>query len=388
MLTIILAAALSVATPVLREDNIPQIVSLLTLEEKAAILVGCGSTAFDGIGRNDVGVKGSAGATHPIPRLGIPSIVFADGPAGLRIDPVRSGTDKTYYCTGFPIGTMLASTWNTAIVRSVGEAMGNEVLEYGVDVLLAPGMNIHRNPLCGRNFEYFSEDPVLCGEIAAAYVQGVQSNGVGTSVKHFALNNQELNRLHNDARVSERAAREIYLRAFEIAVRKAQPWTLMTSYNNINGVHASENRRLLTDVLRYDWGFRGVVVTDWGGGYDTAAQIHAGNDLIQSGSDARYNALIEAVKDGRLAMEYVDACVTRALELIVKCPAFRGYKFSEAPDLEAHAKVCRAAADEGIVLLKNRGALPAGPDGVTALLGVTSYACIAGGTGSGDVHRP
>ncbi|MBQ5363748.1 MAG: glycoside hydrolase family 3 protein, partial [Bacteroidales bacterium] len=388
MLTIILAAALSVATPVLREDNIPQIVSLLTLEEKAAILVGCGSTAFDGIGRNDVGVKGSAGATHPIPRLGIPSIVFADGPAGLRIDPVRPGTDKTYYCTGFPIGTMLASTWNTAIVRSVGEAMGNEVLEYGVDVLLAPGMNIHRNPLCGRNFEYFSEDPVLCGEIAAAYVQGVQSNGVGTSVKHFALNNQELNRLHNDARVSERAAREIYLRAFEIAVRKAQPWTLMSSYNYINGVHASENRWLLTDVLRDDWGFRGVVVTDWGGGYDTAAQIHAGNDLIQSGSDARYNALIEAVKDGRLAMEDVDACVTRALELIVKCPAFRGYKFSEAPDLEAHAKVCRAAADEGIVLLKNHGALPAGPDGVTALLGVTSYAFIAGGTGSGDVHRP
>ena len=388
MLTIILAAALSVATPVLREDNIPQIVSLLTLEEKAAILVGCGSTAFDGIGRNDVGVKGSAGATHPIPRLGIPSIVFADGPAGLRIDPVRPGTDKTYYCTGFPIGTMLASTWNTAIVRSVGEAMGNEVLEYGVDVLLAPGMNIHRNPLCGRNFEYFSEDPLLCGEIAAAYVQGVQSNGVGTSVKHFALNNQELNRLHNDARVSERAAREIYLRAFEIAVRKAQPWTLMSSYNYINGVHASENRWLLTDVLRDDWGFRGVVVTDWGGGYDTAAQIHAGNDLIQSGSDARYNALIEAVKDGRLAMEDVDACVTRALELIVKCPAFRGYKFSEAPDLEAHAKVCRAAADEGIVLLKNHGALPAGPDGVTALLGVTSYAFIAGGTGSGDVHRP
>ena len=388
MLTFILAAAVSAATPVLREDNIPEIVSLLTLEEKAAILVGCGSKAFDGIGRNDVGVKGSAGATHAVPRMGIPSIVFADGPAGLRIDPTRPGTDKTFYCTGFPIGTMLASTWNPDLVRSVGEAMGNEVLEYGVDVLLAPGLNIHRNPLCGRNFEYYSEDPLLAGEIAAAFVSGVQSNGVGTSVKHFALNNQELNRLHNDARVSMRAMREIYLRAFEIAVRKAQPWTLMTSYNYINGVHASENYWLLAEILRGEWGFKGAVVTDWGGGYDTAAQIHAGNDLIQSGSDARYNALIQAVKDGSLSMDDVDACVTRALELIVKCPSFRGYKYSDTPDLQAHAQVCRTAADEGVVLLKNNGALPAGPDGVTALLGVTSYAFIAGGTGSGDVHRP
>ena len=388
MLTFILAAALAVSGPVLRPDNIPEIVSLLTLEEKAAILVGCGSSAFDGIGRNDIGVKGSAGATHAIPRLGIPSIVFADGPAGLRIDPTRPGTDKTFYCTGFPIGTMLASAWNPELVQEVGEAMGNEVLEYGVDVLLGPGANIHRNPLCGRNFEYFSEDPVLAGETAAAYINGIESNGVGACIKHFAANNQELNRLHNDARVSERALREIYLKVFEIAVRKSQPWTLMTSYNYINGTHASEAPWLLTDILRGDWGFEGTVMTDWGGGYDTAAQIHAGNELIQSGSDARYNALIEAVRSGRLAMADVDRSVTRALELIVKCPAYRGYKHSDAPDLEAHAAVCRKAADEGMVLLKNDGALPAGPSGVTALLGVTSYAFIAGGTGSGDVHRP
>ena len=388
MLTFILAAALAVSGPVLRPDNIPEIVSLLTLEEKAAILVGCGSSAFDGIGRNDIGVKGSAGATHAIPRLGIPSIVFADGPAGLRIDPTRPGTDKTFYCTGFPIGTMLASAWNPELVQEVGEAMGNEVLEYGVDVLLGPGANIHRNPLCGRNFEYFSEDPVLAGETAAAYINGIESNGVGACIKHFAANNQELNRLHNDARLSERALREIYLKVFEIAVRKSQPWTLMTSYNYINGTHASEAPWLLTDILRGDWGFEGTVMTDWGGGYDTAAQIHAGNELIQSGSDARYNALIEAVRSGRLAMADVDRSVTRALELIVKCPAYRGYKHSDAPDLEAHAAVCRKAADEGMVLLKNDGALPAGPSGVTALLGVTSYAFIAGGTGSGDVHRP
>lgn len=388
MLTFILAAALAVSGPVLRPDNIPEIVSLLTLEEKAAILVGCGSSAFDGIGRNDIGVKGSAGATHAIPRLGIPSIVFADGPAGLRIDPTRPGTDKTFYCTGFPIGTMLASSWNPELVQEVGEAMGNEVLEYGVDVLLGPGANIHRNPLCGRNFEYFSEDPVLAGETAAAYINGIESNGVGACIKHFAANNQELNRLHNDARVSSRALREIYLKVFEIAVRKSQPWTLMTSYNYINGTHASEAPWLLTDILRGDWGFEGTVMTDWGGGYDTAAQIHAGNELIQSGSDARYNALIEAVRSGRLAMADVDRSVTRALELIVKCPAYRGYEHSDAPDLEAHAAVCRKAADEGMVLLKNDGALPAGPSGVTALLGVTSYAFIAGGTGSGDVHRP
>ena len=209
MLTIILAAAIAASGPVLRPDNIPEIVSLLTLEEKAAILVGCGSKAFDGIGRNDIGVKGSAGATHAIPRLGIPSIVLADGPAGLRIDPTRPGTEKTFYCTGFPIGTMLASTWNPELVTEVGQAMGNEVLEYGVDVLLGPGVNIHRNPLCGRNFEYYSEDPVLAGETAAAMVDGIESNGVGACIKHFAANNQELNRLHNDARVSQRALREI-----------------------------------------------------------------------------------------------------------------------------------------------------------------------------------
>ena len=388
MLTLILAASIAAANPVLKEDNIPEIVSLLTLEEKAAILVGCGSTAFDGIGRNDIGVKGSAGATHAIPRLGIPSIVFADGPAGLRIDPTREGTERTYYCTGFPIGTMMAATWNPSLVEEAGRAMGNEVLEYGVDVLLGPGANIHRNPLCGRNFEYFSEDPLLGGLIAAGYIDGVESNGVGCSIKHFAANNQELNRLHNDSRVSERALREIYLKVFEIAIRKSQPWTLMTSYNYINGVHASENPWLLTEVLRKDWGFEGTVVTDWGGGYDTAAQIHAGNDLVQSGSDARYNALIQAVKEGRLSMEDVDACVTRALQLIVRTPKFRGYRHSDAPDLTAHAAVCRKVADEGVVLLKNNGALPAGPEGTTALLGVTSYAFIAGGTGSGDVHRP
>ncbi|MBR6001774.1 MAG: glycoside hydrolase family 3 protein, partial [Bacteroidales bacterium] len=268
--TIVLSMALAKAAPLqLKEDNIQETVSAMTVEEKCALLIGGrAAKAFDGIGLSEHGVKGAAGVVTGIPRLGIPQIVLADGPAGLRIDPTREGDSRTFYCTGFPIATMLSSTWNPSLVYQVGEAIGNEVLEYGVDVLLAPGINIHRNPLCGRNFEYFSEDPLLAGKMAAAYIQGVQSQGVGTSLKHFCANNQELNRLANDAIISERALREIYLRNFEIAVREAQPWTIMSSYNYINGIHAAENYRLLTEVLRDEWGFEGAVMSDWGGGYD------------------------------------------------------------------------------------------------------------------------
>ena len=242
MIAFLLSAVMVLQAPQLTPDNIRDVVAAMTLEEKAAVLVGGGSKAFNGIGNTDKGVPGAAGTTHAVPRLGIPSIVLADGPAGLRINPNREGAEQTFYCTGFPIGTMLASTWNTELVEEVGRAMGNEVLEYGVDVILGPGVNIHRNPLCGRNFEYYSEDPLLAGEMAAAMISGIQSNGVGTSMKHFAVNSQELNRLHNDARLSERALREIYLRNFEIAVRKAQPWTIMTSYNYINGVQSKGGR--------------------------------------------------------------------------------------------------------------------------------------------------
>ena len=389
MIAFLLSAVMVLQAPQLTPDNIRDVVAAMTLEEKAAVLVGGGSKAFNGIGNTDKGVPGAAGTTHAVPRLGIPSIVLADGPAGLRINPNREGAEQTFYCTGFPIGTMLASTWNTELVEEVGRAMGNEVLEYGVDVILGPGVNIHRNPLCGRNFEYFSEDPLLAGEMAAAMISGIQSNGVGTSMKHFAVNSQELNRLHNDARLSERALREIYLRNFEIAVRKAQPWTIMTSYNYINGVHASESPDLLTGLLRDEWGFQGVVMTDWGGGYDTAAQIHAGNEMIQPGSDRRYQDIIDAVNEGRLALADLDRSVARVLELVVKSPKFKGYAYSDAPDLTAHAAVCRKAADEGVVLMKNRsGALPASHAEKIALFGVTSYQFIAGGTGSGDVHRP
>ena len=382
-------SALADKAPQLREDNIAEVVAAMTPEEKCTLIIGGRAASFNGIGFTNTGVPGAAGVINGIPRLGIPTVVLADGPAGLRISPTREGDSRTFYCTGYPIATMLSSTWNLELVEEAGRNMGNEVLEYGVDILLAPGANIHRNPLCGRNFEYYSEDPLLSGKMAAAMINGIEENGVGTSLKHFAVNNQELNRLSNNAIVSERALREIYLKNFEIAVRESQPWTIMTSYNFINGEHAAESKRLLTDILRDEWGFEGAVMTDWNGGYDDAAIVRAGNEMIQPGRDERYVNLLNAIHDGSLSMDDVDRAVTRILELVVRTPKFKGYKPSESPDLKAHAKVCKKVADEGVVLLKNNSAaLPMSKDNEIALFGVTSYDFIAGGTGSGNVNRP
>jgi len=396
------------ASPLLSEKNIDEVLKAMTLEEKAKLLVG-GANNFFGAnavvgGEADL-VAGAAGTSPAIPRLGIPATVLTDGPAGVRINPTRKGTDKTYYATAFPIGSCLASTWNTELVSKVGQAIGNETKEYRCDVILGPGMNLHRNPLCGRNFEYYSEDPLLTGKIAAAYIQGVQKEDVGVSAKHFAVNSQETDRTAVDERVSQRAAREIYLRGFEIAVRESDPWTIMASYNKVNGQFSMGNHDLLTKILREDWGYKGIVMTDWIGireGLPTITEVQAGNDLMEPGQPAQVEEIIKGVKEGKLDIADVDRNVRRMLEYIVKTPSFRKYPASNNPDFKAHAAITRQSAAEGIVLLKNNGALPFRTEGnlspltshpsplikTIALFGENSYDFLSGGTGSGCVHPP
>ncbi len=369
-----------------------EVMSKLSLEDKAHFVIGTGMAGFSGnaavIGATRNLVPGAAGTTYPLDSLGIPAIVLADGPAGLRIDATREGDPATYYCTHFPIGTLLASTWNTQLIEQVGQAIGEEVKEYGADVLLAPALNIMRNPLCGRNFEYYSEDPVVAGKTAAAYITGVQKNDVGTSIKHFAANNQETNRMKNDARMSQRALREIYLKGFEIAIKESKPWTVMTSYNYINGVYTSESKDLVQTILRDEWGYEGTVMTDWFGGKDGAVQMWAGNDMLQPGKDEQFDSIVAGVKSGKLAEADLDRSVQRILNIVEKTPRYQGYQYSNKPDLEAHAAVTRQSAAEGMVLMKNSQALPfAASIKNVALYGNTSYDFIAGGTGSGNVNH-
>ncbi|MBQ8714135.1 MAG: glycoside hydrolase family 3 C-terminal domain-containing protein [Prevotella sp.] len=391
-----LTATTMTAQTKLRADNIDEVLKAMTLEEKAKLLVG-GANNFFGTGAVVGGeadlVAGAAGTSPAIPRLGIPATVLTDGPAGVRIDPTRKGTSKTYYATAFPIGSCLASTWNTELVAKVGEAIGNETKEYRCDVILGPGMNLHRNPLCGRNFEYYSEDPLLTGKIAAAYINGVQSQGAGVSAKHFAVNSQETDRTSVDERVSQRAARELYLRGFEIAVRESNPWTIMASYNQVNGTYSMGNHDLLTSILRDDWGYKGIVMTDWIGirkGLTTISEVHAGNDLMEPGQPAQVEEIIKGVKEGKLDIADVDRNVRRMLEYIVKTPSFHQYPASNNPDFKAHAAITRQSAAEGIVMLKNNGALPwkTGTVKTVALFGENSYDFLSGGTGSGCVHPP
>jgi len=368
------------------ESRANDLLSKLTLEEKIHLLKGSGIKSALGISSD--GIPGAVGTIVPTPRLGLPEIYLSDGPAGLRIASKRKNQDRTYYCTAFPIGTLLASTWDKDLVESVGNSMGNEALNYGIDVILGPGVNIHRHPLCGRNFEYYSEDPFLSGNIGAAMVNGIESNGVGTSPKHFVVNNQETSRNWNDAIVSERALREIYLKGYEIIVKKSQPWTIMTSYNKINGTYAPENKRLLTDILKQEWGFEGVVMTDWYGGQSATAIINAGNDLIEPGTKNDWDELKDSAADGSLPLSNINTSVKRILKLILKSKKMENYEFKNNPDLEKHALITRKSAAEGMVLLKNSdNTLPMKNISNIALIGSSSYEFIAGGTGSGDVEE-
>lgn len=384
----------------------------LSLSEKLDILSGPGMDLTTYQGQDAINldpekdVTGVAGYINGVKnkKLDIPAVKLADGPAGLRIQPERDGDSNTYYATAWPIGSLLASTWDTDLVQEVGKAEGNEVKEYGVDFLLAPGMNIQRNPLLGRNFEYYSEDPVLSGKIAAAMVNGLQSNQVGATIKHFVANNAETNRFFNNTVADPRTLREIYLRGFQIAVEEAQPWAIMSSYNLVNGTYANQRKDLMTDILRGEWGFKGLAMSDWfagnvsglrsdftgqvEGGRDVesaAKQVKAGNDLIEPGGVK--TDLLNSYNNGTLTLEDIDKSVVAILAQVQKTPSYNNYNYSDAPDLDAHAALVRQAAAEGMILLKNNdGSLPLASGSKVAPFGTTSVNTFKGGTGSGDVN--
>lgn len=388
-------SALSLAqssAPQLGQNSLEEVIAAMTTEEKVTVLVGAGMYVpgmpfMSNPVPNDAQkrVTGAAGVINGIPRLGIPALVVCDGPAGIHA--FNMGQSRVYYGTAWPIGTLLASSWDTTMVNKVGRAYGAEAKEYGIDILLAPGLNIHRNPLGGRNFEYYSEDPFLTGNIAAAMINGIEANGVGTSAKHFFANNQETNRNTVDVVASERALREIYLRGWEIITKQAQPWTIMSSYNLVNGTYTSQNYDLLTTILRKEWGYQGFVMTDWFGGRDAVAQIKAGNNLLMPGMPNQKQALLDAVKVGTLDEKVLDQNVAEMLKIMMLSPTFKGYKFSDTPDLKKNAVIAREAAAESMVLVKNNQALPISTGTTVALFGQNGYDLIAGGTGSGDVNK-
>jgi beta-glucosidase len=361
------------------EKSIAEVVKTMTLEEKAK-LVG-------GIGMGTTRIKGIAGGTFAIPRLGIPEIELADGPAGLRIGGVTVGStskEKFRFTTAFPIPTAMASSWDIEAMNQAAKLMGKECKEFGVDVLLAPAINIQRDPLGGRNFEYYTEDPFLNGRLAAAFIKGVQENGVGTSLKHYAANNTETLRQNSNEIISERALREIYLPGFEYAVKEAQPWTIMSAYPGVNGKWAAENAYLLREILRKEWGFKGMAMSDWGAVKTPAEGIKGGTDLSEPRPVDK--AIVEAVNNGSLDVSVLDESVKNILCLVVKTSTFQNYNASLNPDITTNIPFVRKFASETMVLAKNDGnVLPIAVTKKIALFGNNAYNTIKGGGGSAEV---
>lgn len=378
--------------PQFGESPLEEVLRAMTTEEKSLMVTGAKRREVEPVatpGRKQKNITAVGGYTYPFVRLGIPAIYLSDGPAGLRIAPRRENDPNTYYCTAFPVATLVASSWDPGVAERVGSAMGHEALEYGVDILLGPALNIHRDPLGGRSFEYYSEDPLISGKMTAAAVKGIQSQGVGTSLKHFAANNQETSRRFINTIVSERALREIYLEGFKIAVEESDPWTVMSSYNKINGVYTSESEELLETILRKEWGFDGFVLSDWYGGEDALKQMRAGNDLLMPGLAVWSQKIDSAASNGSLDMGVLDRNIARILNVAQRTPTYRNYPYSDKPDLKGNASLARDAAAQSMVLLRNENqALPLGQGTrKVAAFGNYSYKMIVGGTGSGMVNN-
>lgn len=349
-------------------DRIEKLIQSMTLEEKARMCVG-----------------DSTWTTLPVERLGIPHFVMADGPHGVRrVEDVHAVVQKSLPATCFPTASCLASTWDRELIHELGEAIADECIALDVDVVLGPGVNMKRSPLCGRNFEYFSEDPFLAGEMAVSMIRGIQGKGVGTSLKHFTANNQEFQRFTMSSEVDERTLREIYLPAFEKAVKKAEPWTVMCSYNRVNGTLASQNRYLLTDILREEWGFEGMVVSDWGAVRDRVAGLQAGLDLEMPGPhDRNVKRVVDAVQAGELDQEALDKSVRRILEIV-----FRAKQTAKngSYDIDAHHALARRIAARGMVLLKNEGILPLRSPEKIAVIGAAARTPHFQGGGSSHIN--
>ncbi len=375
----------------LGQAPVKDLLAAMTPEEKIGLTVGEGKflpavdmkTIEQGTGI----IIANQNANMVIPRLGIWSSALTDGPAGVNRDPRPAGATEPSYTTSFPTSTCLAATWNLDLAEKVGQAVGNEVLEYDYDVILMPALNLHRNPKCGRNFEYYSEDPLLSGKMAAFMVKGVQSNGISATLKHFLANNQESNRRNYNAVISQRALREIYLRGFEIAVKEGKPDYIMTSYNRLNGFYTAENPELLQDLVRQEWGFQGVFMTDFDGYGSALAKVRAGNNMLMGGNMDEVNELKAALKAKTLDESTLDKNLTYNLQMKLQSPRAKGFKPSFKPDLAAHARVARETAAEGMVLLKNqRNTLPIKKAKTVAVFGKIAYYLIEAGTGSGGVR--